>query len=223
MDIERTEEETVEHLKQWLKENGLAILLGVVIGVSGIVGVRYWLSFQRTQAEEASLIYDKIASALTTQKYVDVLQQGKGLLDNYAGTSYAVLAAMAMAKASLATGDVTAARNHLAWIIDKADDEGMKHVARIRLVRLFIDAKDYTAAQKLITDQPQGAFGSLYEELRGDILVAQDNVSLGREAYRLAVVGAKDATRRQFIQMKLDNLTTDIKPMPTTSPEVDQK
>lgn len=221
--MERTEEETVEHLKQWLKENGLAIILGVAIGVSGIVGVRYWLSYQRTQAEEASLIYDKIASALAAEKYVDVMQQGKGLLDNYTGTSYAVLAAMAMAKASLATGDAAAARDHLAWTIKQADDDGMKHIARIRLVRLFIDAKDYTAAMTLITDQPQGAFGSHYEELRGDILVVQDNLSLGREAYRLAVIGAHDATRRQLIQMKLDNLTADIQPVTTTSPEVNKK
>lgn len=63
MEIHRTEEETVEHLKQWLKENGLAIVLGVVIGLSGIVGVRYWFTYHRTQAEGASLVYEKLASA----------------------------------------------------------------------------------------------------------------------------------------------------------------
>lgn len=223
MEIHRTEEETVEHLKQWFRENGLAIVLGVVIGLSGIVGVRYWFTYTRTQAEEASLIYDKVSSALAAQKYVDVMQQGKGLLDNYAGTSYAVLAALAMANASLATGDATVARDHLAWAMEKADDEGMQHVARIRLARLFIDAKDYTAAQKLITDQAHGAFASLYEELRGDILAAQNNTNQAREAYRLAVVGAKDSTRRQFIQMKLDNLAADIQAATTATPEVNKK
>lgn len=223
MEIQRTEEETVEHLKQWLKENGLAIVLGVVIGVSGIVGVRYWFSYHRTQAEEASLIYSKVASALGAQKYADVVQQGKDLLDNYGGTSYAKLAALAMAKASLVTGDAATARDHLAWVVQEADDEGMRHVARIRLARLFIDAKDTTAALKLITDQAHGAFASLYEELRGDILLAQDNISLAREAYRLALVGAKDSTRRQFVQMKLDNLAVDIQPAAAASSEVNKK
>ena len=153
-----------------------------------------------------------MASALTAQKYADVMQQGKDLLDNYGGTSYANLAALAMAKASLATGDAAAARDHLAWAMQEADDEGIRHVALIRLARLFIDAKDTTAAMKLITDQAQGAFASLYEELRGDILVAQDNISLAREAYRLAMIGAKDSTRRQFVQMKLDNLAVDVQP-----------
>lgn len=220
MEIHRTEEETVEHLKQWLRENGLAIILGVVIGLSGIAGVRYWFSYTQSQAEEASLIYDKMASALAAQNYVDVIQQGKGLLDAYSGTSYAVLGALSMAKASLAIDDAAAARDHLAWAMANADDEAMQHIARIRLARLYVDAKDYTAAMKLITDQAHGAFGSLYEELRGDVLTAQDSINQAREAYRLALVGAKDDSRRQFLQMKLDNLSVAIQPV---SPEENKK
>lgn len=213
MEIQRTEEETVEHLKQWIRENGLAIILGVVIGLSGIGGVRYWFNYQKTQAEEASIIYDKLASDLTAEKYVDVIQQGKQLMDNYSGTSYAILGAFAMAKASLATGDAATARDQLAWALKEADDEAMQHIARIRLARLFVDAKDYTAALKLITDTEQGAFSSLYEELRGDIYTMTDKIEQAREAYRLALVGAKDPSRRQFVQMKLDNLAVYIAPV----------
>lgn len=212
MEIQRTEEETVEHLKQWIRENGLAIVLGVVIGLSGIGGVRYWFSYQKTQAEEASLIYDQLASSLSAERYVDVLQQGKQLMDNYAGTPYSILGAFAMAKASLASGDAETARDQLAWALKEADDEAMQHIARIRLTRLFIDAKDHAAALTLITDTDQGAFGSLYEELRGDIYTMTDKLDQAREAYRLALVSAKDSSRRQFLQMKLDNLAVYIAP-----------
>ena len=37
-----TEEEQVEKLKAWLKENGLSIVMGIVIGVGGIGGYNYW-------------------------------------------------------------------------------------------------------------------------------------------------------------------------------------
>lgn len=206
MEIHRTDEETAEHLKQWFRENGLAIVLGVVIGLSGIGGVRYWFSYQKTQAEEASIIYDQLATSLTAKKYVDVIQQGRQLVESYDNTSYAILGAFAMAKASLATGDAATARDHLAWALGQADDDAMQHIARIRLARLFVDAKDYTAALKLITDTSQGAFGSLYEELRGDIYTLTDKLDQAREAYRLALLDAKDSSRRQFVQMKLDNL-----------------
>ena len=213
MEIQRTEEETVEHIKQWVRENGLAIILGVVIGLSGIMGVRYWFNYQKTQAEEASIIYAEMANALTAQNYADVIKQGKQLIESYDGTSYAILGAFAMAKASLATDDAAGARDQLAWALKQADDEAMQHIARIRLARLFVDAKDYPAALTLITDTAPGAFGSLYDELRGDIYSMQNNASQAREAYRLAIVGAKDPSRRQFIQMKLDNLSGFVEPV----------
>ena len=36
-----TEEEQVEKLKAWLKENGLSIVFGIIIGVGGIGGYNY--------------------------------------------------------------------------------------------------------------------------------------------------------------------------------------
>ena len=212
MEIQRTEEETVDQLKQWLRENGMAIVLGVVVGLSSIVGVRYWFNYQKTQAEEASIIYDRMANLLSAEQHVDVIQQGKDLIENYSGTSYAILGAFAMAKSSLATGNAEAARDQLAWALKEADDEAMQHIARIRLARLFFDAKDYTAAQTLITDIKPGAFGSLYDELRGDIFTMTDKPEQAREAYRLALVSAKDSSRREFVQMKLDNLPSGVQP-----------
>ena len=40
-----TEEEQVEKLKAWLKENGLSIVMGIIIGVGGIGGYNYWNPF----------------------------------------------------------------------------------------------------------------------------------------------------------------------------------
>lgn len=205
--MERTEEETVEQLKQWLRENGMSIVLGIVIGLSGIFGVRYWFNYQQTQAEEASLIYGKVASSLESQNFGEVISSGNQLREKYSGTAYAALASLAIAKASYTIGDSTTARDNLAWIIKNADDAGLKHIARIRLVRLFIDIKDYPAAMALITDNSEGAFNSLYEDLRGDIHIAQNNPDLAREAYRQAIVGTKAPEQREFIQMKLDNIT----------------
>ena len=42
MDIHRTEEEQVEAIKTWWKANGTSVIVGVVLGVAVIFGVRYW-------------------------------------------------------------------------------------------------------------------------------------------------------------------------------------
>ena len=38
-----TDEEQVEKVKAWLKENGTSIVAGVVIGLGGIFGWQFWL------------------------------------------------------------------------------------------------------------------------------------------------------------------------------------
>jgi len=63
-----TEEEQVERLKAWLKENGLSIVLGIVIGVGGIGGYNYWMHVQETTAAEASGHYTQMLEASAAQE-----------------------------------------------------------------------------------------------------------------------------------------------------------
>jgi len=49
-----TEEQQVEALKEWWRENGRAVIAGVVIGVAGIGGWGWFQSHQEAQAVAAS-------------------------------------------------------------------------------------------------------------------------------------------------------------------------
>ena len=61
----QTEDEQVEKLKTWLKENGMSIVFGVIIGVGGIGGYNYWNHYQQTRAAAASAQYAVVMEALT--------------------------------------------------------------------------------------------------------------------------------------------------------------
>jgi predicted negative regulator of RcsB-dependent stress response len=52
-----SEQEQWERVKLWLRENGLWLLAGVVIGVLGLVGWRWWEQRIETQALAASSKY----------------------------------------------------------------------------------------------------------------------------------------------------------------------
>ena len=207
MDVYKTEEETVESIKQWWKENGLAVVLGLIIGLGGIYGVRTWIGYQQTQSEEASLVYDQLARSLAAKQYVDVLKHGDAIMNDYAGTPYATLAALAMAKAKFETGDAAGARGNLQWVIDHADDEGTRHIARVRLLRLMLDAKEYDAALAILAKQDKSAFSATYDELRGDVYAAQNKPDQARQSYQLALAALPATSqRRQLLQMKLNDL-----------------
>jgi predicted negative regulator of RcsB-dependent stress response len=48
-----TDDEKVEAIKAWWKENGVAIVMGVAIGLGAIVGWRYWGDYRDSVAGQA--------------------------------------------------------------------------------------------------------------------------------------------------------------------------
>ena len=115
-----TEEEQVEKLKAWLKENGLSIVLGIVIGVGGIGGYNYWKHVQETTAAEASGHYTQMLDALETGADDDLQQQANILLADYSSTEYALLAHLALARMHVDNGDFNAAETALQQVIGGA-------------------------------------------------------------------------------------------------------
>lgn len=211
METYSTDEERVEALKKWWKENGVSVIVGLTVGLLTIGGVRYWFDHQKSQAQSASLHYEELTNALSTKEYDKVNQQGDKLLSDYSGTPYATLAALAMAKAKAESGDLKTAQAHLRWVLDNAQQDGFEHVARQRLVRVLLASSQLDEASTLLQGVKGEGFTSVYEELRGDVYVAQSKNSQAREAYRLALASlGQDMQRKHLIEMKMDDLSVPV-------------
>jgi predicted negative regulator of RcsB-dependent stress response len=201
-----TEEAQVEALKKWWKENGKSVIVGLIIGGSAVAGWRGWASYVDSRGERASASYEQFVSELASAPAETAYKQGERVIVDYGATPYAELARLALAKLDVERGDQDAARGHLRWVMEKAKQPALRHVARLRLARLYLDANDADAAEKLIGEAQTGAFGPLYDELRGDILVAKGQQEEARSAYQKALLGG--APNPVFLQMKLDDLGT---------------
>jgi len=59
-----TEEQQIEELKKWWKENGIRVALGVAIGLGLIFGWQQWQSHTEQQAQSASGSYQQVLNAL---------------------------------------------------------------------------------------------------------------------------------------------------------------
>jgi predicted negative regulator of RcsB-dependent stress response len=203
MDHYVSDEEQVETIKRWLKANGGAIIAGIIIGVVAVSGWQYWLSYRENLAEEASLHYDKLTQTLRQDKLAQAQQEGQELLDDFSGSAYAVLAAFKLAKNSFEKGDHATALNHLEWVINHANLQEFKDIARLRLARVLLVADQYDEAQKRLDEVENLGFKAAVEELKGDAYLAQNQIEKARLAYQ-AALGA-DASN-MYVQMKLNNL-----------------
>lgn len=212
MAIYDTEEEQVEALKRWWKENSQAVIIGTIVGVGLILGADFWKSQQRDKRQQASTIYEQLMAADTEGKadQVDKLGQSIGL--QYGSTPYANYAALFQAKAKVKSGDIPAAKAILEKVIASGDNT-LKNVAKLRLISLMLAAGEYEQGLKLIaeTDAASAAsFSPNYEELKGDLYVALNRPDEARTAYENAV---RDGAQSPLLQFKLDDLTAaPIKP-----------
>ena len=80
---------------------------------------------------------------------------------------------MSAARAAFETGDFSASKVQLQWVIEHAREEEFRDVARLRLAGVLLDEKKYDEALALVKDERTPAFGALYADARGDILLAQ--------------------------------------------------
>lgn len=204
---DRTEEEQIEAIKQWWKENGSAVILGVIIGVGSLVGWRGWNSYQDSQARAASSLYQELQTAQQNDDGDTIKQTGQQILADYGDTPYAAFAAMALARQAVNADDLATAESHLRRALDTVAVPSFQHIARLRLLQVLAAADKHDAALDLIESTDHGEFTAQYEEIRGDILMARNQTEAARQAYQLAMSNSRpQAPDRDLLEMKLESL-----------------
>ena len=207
----QTEEEQVQAIKDWWKANGKAIIAGLIIGLGGIGGWRWWTDHQKTQSEQASLIYAQVIDAAARGNVARVTTEGQKILEQYAGTPYATLTALLLARAAVEKQDDEAAVAHLQWVIDRGADEGFRHLARLRLARVRLQQDQPAAALALLGTGSVPGFDALYSDVRGDAYRAQQKPALAAAEYRKALLdGGLNRELRSRIEMKLNEVATAV-------------
>jgi predicted negative regulator of RcsB-dependent stress response len=201
-----TEEEQVEKLKTWLKENGLAIVMGIVIGVGGIGGYNYWRHYQDTTAAEASAHYTQMMQALAAGNDDLVQQQADILLADYASTDYAALANLALARMQVENGEFAAAIEALQPLVGSEEQQPLVFLARIRLAALQIQLEQYDQALVTLNAGFPDQFAALVDELRGDALAMQGKADEAIVAYRKAQLAEPQPANPEFLRQKLNDL-----------------
>jgi len=203
VDVYNTEEEQVQAIKQWWKDNATSLIAGIVIGFAVLGGYRYWTDSKQNQAQQASVLYSEVlASGKDKLKYTETLKA------DYASTPYAALASLLIAKDNVNDNEIDKAILQLKWVVDNSGDSGVQHIAQQRLARVYLSQNNVESADALIKGIKAEGFSATYNELRGDINLAKKLPLQAKENYRLALASLTQGDQRYaIIKMKLDDLT----------------
>ncbi|TRW92736.1 tetratricopeptide repeat protein [Candidatus Methylobacter oryzae] len=206
----QTEEEQVEALKRWWKENSTSTIVGLVMGIVIILGWNYWQEHKKTQAAQASATYDQLLKALDEDKKESVDKLAGRLQEQFKGSEYAAFSGLFEAKIKSQQGDLAAAKQILKTIA-ATPDKALSNIAKIRLVRLMLATGEYEQGLQVINDvdaKEASGYSASYDELVGDLYVALDRLDEARTSYQNAL---RNGQPSPLLQFKIDDLTAQEK------------
>lgn len=203
--LDLQEQEQLDTLKAWWKDNGNWVLGVVLVVTVAMGGWRGWQYYQTKQASEAATLYQQFVEQLASNDAKRVNDAAAAVMDKYAGTPYASRAALIAAQVNESGKDAVRAKTQLQWVIEHASEDGLKSVAALRMASILLDEKDYAGALKLLDAKHPTSFDALYADLKGDVLGAQGKPAEARAAYQLAFDKLDQKSGyRNLVQMKLD-------------------
>jgi predicted negative regulator of RcsB-dependent stress response len=202
-----TEQEELEALRKWWKENGRAAMVGLVLGLGGVFGWTAWQSQVEATAERVSVVYQSMVEMAAADDHSEALLRADQIMRDDPDSEYAALAGLLGAKSAFAIGRIDDAGRLLGWVVENASRVELRDVARIRRARLLLDKGEADAALTMIAQISTSAFTATVEELRGDILLDNRQRGAAAKAYETALTSdSMTSGTRARLQMKLDDL-----------------
>ncbi len=219
-----SDEEQLDALKRWWKDNGNSLLAGVVIVLAVYFGVGQFQDSRNAEAGEASDLYQQLSdlslAKLTESVVEDDLLAAQTLYSqlktDHGNSIYTRYAALMMARFHVDLNQLDQAAAELQWILDnpelgfmrKADTE-LFTVTRLRLVRVLLAQGEAEKALALLNAEPvQDEFVAGFAEVEGDIQLTLGNQDAARAAYEKALVALNNsgAGNPLLLRLKLQEL-----------------
>ena len=210
-----TDEEQLQLLKNWWKDNGRSIVLAVGVALAVYFGWQWWAKYQQDYAEQAAAIYTDLIGAvvvregetLSDDSYTTAQFLIEQLQTDYNRTIYAFNGSLLAAKLAVDKGDLAVAEEQLTLALEYSNQD-FRPLVSLRLAKVYFAQENYDQALAVATYDAEDSFTGLFAALRGDIHVALDDKEAARIDYQLALasLGSDSNFQRRMVEIKLSGL-----------------
>ena len=198
------EEQEINQLKDWWKENGKTIIVAFILGVGGMFGWRYWQAHQAEQIAQASAQYDALIYSAQQDE-----QAKKANIEQFvqanSKTAYAVFALLDEAKKATEKQDFAAAEVNLNQALTQSQDEVLTSIVALRLSSVQFQLGQLDNALTTLNQVKGESFNARKAILTGDIQVAKGDKVSAKNSFEQAQQSGSQL-EQQMAKMKLNNL-----------------
>lgn len=214
-----TDEERIEAIKGWWSEYGKQTTLALVLVLSGYLGWQYLdhkhLKDSQLASEQFSQILDlwpdQLGGDIDNSQRQAIIQAAEKLRTNNAGSAYAWLSSLSLARLSVEQGDLEGASAELKLLLDSDLAQIDQHLVRLRLARVESARGHVDEALRLIQGINAGALEPLYKEAIGDFLFDKGNAPAAYTAYQAALKSnlLGDNILSALLELKINQVTAE--------------
>lgn len=208
----RSEEEQLDVIKRWWKENGTSLIAGAVLAAAGVFGWNAWQNYQEGQAEAASARYQQLVNMTAGNALEDdELATARTLIseinDEHGNTLYAELALLLDARLAVQQGNLSDAKTSLESLADSSSRPFVQSLAWLRLARIEVADGNPDAALSLLDEPITESLAAQQANVRGDAYAALGDTEQARNAWQTALDLAQTQNQALYgVQFKLDDL-----------------
>lgn len=206
----RSDEEQIELLRRWWRENGTGLLITIAVVVAGVIGWRSWQASKAEDQAEAAQIYESLVQALASDDS-EAQETARYLADQltaeHGDSGYVSLAALQLAAHAVKEGNYVTAEAELQRVIEADSQAALTELARLRLARVHYQQDRLDDALADLTQVTHPGLTALARELEGDVRKAQGDIDAAKVAYSAALAALDNPDEHPYLKQKLNAVT----------------
>ena len=196
--------EQAQKIKDFVKTNGIPIVIAVALSISGIVGWRWYQERQEVSATEAADLYQEYRTARGLSEPVDEYLQS--LEQDHRNSPYRAFALLHEAKEHAQAEEWEAMLPLLDEALRLTKGNLISGEFALRKARVEIQLERYDEALQTLASVRGSGYRSMALDLSGDIHRVRRELGAARKAYEAAIENLSPSLSSNAITQKLASL-----------------
>lgn len=206
IELDRTDEEREELVKQWIKDYWLYVVIVVALTIGIVWGLNRFHQSKINALSKTAVTTEQITNDLQADKLDAASNAVKDLQNTQANTSFSTVSTLALAKKLFDTGKFGEAAQQYQWLIANSGDAPMRDIARLRKARAESNAKQYDNAIMTLGGIESKDYVIEANLLKGDIYMVNQQFDKAKDIYE-TIQEESNGLNPEVTQQRLDLLS----------------
>lgn len=205
MEVYTNENDQADAVKRFFANNGVALVVGLVLGIGAVLGWNYWQSHKTNVLQESAQKFEIASTQLHSGS-----AQGIEAAQKFAAETndvYGAMIGLEIAQVSVDKGELANAEKALVDALDKAKTEDMTDLINLRLARIQLAQGNADAALASIGNITTKSWQAAAQDVRGDALLHKGDNAGAKAAYTQGLESEGSQSLKSLLTLKLNNVS----------------